>query len=164
MVSQSGQVRRIQGATQMRCCHFFPYSITTFLTIPKESIGEWSNPSCEERARQERRRRQMAHRAQGTIQDVPRKLPNFPRPPLTPYIPLSNQREADVLSDPSDEGKILEKSVYPNHRHRLDWIRTTAASSPSLTYSIHSVLILRPCSGPFENCTRASHSISIPSH
>ena len=89
---------------------FFNYCI---LTISKESIGEWSNPSDEERARQERRQRRMARRTQGTMQDVPRKLPNFPRPPPTSYIPLSDQREADVFSNPSDEEKILEESTYP---------------------------------------------------
>ncbi|KAF9651983.1 hypothetical protein BDM02DRAFT_3266639 [Thelephora ganbajun] len=79
----------------------------------EESIGEWSNPSDEERARQERRQRRVARRAQSTLQDVPRKLPNFPRPPPTSYLPLSNQREDDVLSNPSDEEKIIEERVYP---------------------------------------------------
>jgi len=89
MVSQSGQVRRIQGATQMRCRHFFSFSIATLLTIPKESIGEWFNPSDEDvQGKSEHRR--MARRAQGTMQDVPHKLPNFPRRPPTSYIPLSN--------------------------------------------------------------------------
>jgi len=152
MVSQSGQVRRIQWATQMRCRYFPPLSITTLLTIPKESIGEWSNPSDEERARQERR---QDCRISPQITEFPTTASN---------TPLSNQREADVLSNPSDEEKILEESVYPNYRHRIDWKRTTAASPPSLTYNIRSVLILRPCSGPFENCIRASYSISIPSH
>jgi len=55
----------------------------------------------------------MARRTHRTLQDVPRKLPNFPRPPPTAYIPLSDQREDDVLSNPSDEEKILEESVYP---------------------------------------------------
>jgi hypothetical protein len=73
--------------------HLLPFSIIAFLTISKESIGEWSNPSDEERARQERRQRRVARRAQGTLQDVPRKLPNFPRPPPSSYISLSNQRE-----------------------------------------------------------------------
>ena len=89
---------------------FFDHNVSH---ISKESIGEWSNPSDEERARQERRQRRIVRRAQGTIQDVPRKLPNFPRPPPASYIPLSNQREVDVLSNPSDEEKILEESVYP---------------------------------------------------
>lgn len=79
----------------------------------KESIGEWSNPSDEERARQRRRQKRVARRTQGTAQDVPRKLPNFPRPPPTSYIPLFSQREVDVLSNPSDEEKILEEGVYP---------------------------------------------------
>ena len=55
----------------------------------------------------------MARRSQGLMQDVPRKLPNFPRPPPTSYLPLSDQREADILSNPSDEEQIPEETVYP---------------------------------------------------
>jgi hypothetical protein len=55
----------------------------------------------------------VARRTQGALQDVPRKLPNFPRPPPTSFIPLSDQREDDVFSNPSDEEKILEETVYP---------------------------------------------------
>lgn len=84
-----------------------------FLTMFKESMGEWSNPSDEERARQERRQRRTTRRAQGALQDVPRKLPNFPRPPPTSFIPLSNRSEDDVFSNPSDEEKIVEETVYP---------------------------------------------------
>ena len=86
---------------------------TVFLTITKESIGEWSNPSDEERARQERRQRRMVRRTQGALQDIPRKLPNFPRPPPTSFIPLSNQTGDDAFSNPSDEEKIIEETVYP---------------------------------------------------
>ena len=88
------------------------FHLRAFLTITKESIGEWSNPSDEERARQDRRQRRTARRVQGALQDVPRKLPNFPRPPPTSYIPLSNQREDDGFSNPSDE-EISEQRVYP---------------------------------------------------
>lgn len=113
MVLPSGQVRRIQRVIQMRYYNHFPLSPTVFLTIVKESIGEWSNPSDEERARQQRRQRRMTRRTQRALQDVPRKLPNFPRPPPTSFIPLSNQTEDDVYSNPSDEEGIVEETVYP---------------------------------------------------
>lgn len=113
MASQSGQVQRIKGVIRTRYRHLFPFLLTAFLTILKESIGELSNPSDEERIRQERRRRRIARRTQSTLRDVPRKLPNFPRPPPTSYIPLSDQREDEVLSNPSDEERIPEEIGYP---------------------------------------------------
>lgn len=90
-----------------------PFVTHGFLTIFKESIGEWSNPSDEERARQARRERRIVRRVQAPFQDVPRKLPNFPRPPLTPYIPPPDQKDDDILSNPSDEENVIEEIVYP---------------------------------------------------
>jgi len=68
----------------------------------KESIGEWSNPSDEERARQNRvqRRtlRQMKHQA-----ETPRRLPNFPVPPSGGFG-MSLRGDYDVVSNPSEDG------------------------------------------------------------
>ncbi|KAG6878337.1 hypothetical protein C0993_008515 [Termitomyces sp. T159_Od127] len=66
----------------------------------EESIGEWSNPSDEERVRKERLERRNRRRASAQI-DVPRRIPNFPRPPdNTIAIPAHNE---DIISNPSEE-------------------------------------------------------------
>lgn len=68
-----------------------------------QSIGEWSNPSDEERARQDRLHRRMVRRAKEIHRDLeaPRRLPNFPRPPES-FVPITSA-EDDVISNPSDE-------------------------------------------------------------
>ncbi|KAG5638183.1 hypothetical protein H0H81_001385 [Sphagnurus paluster] len=69
----------------------------------EESIGEWSNPSDEERARKQRLERRNRRRASQQI-DMPRRLPNFPRPPdNTVAMPL--RRDEDIISNPSEEGQ-----------------------------------------------------------
>ncbi|KAI0089817.1 hypothetical protein BDY19DRAFT_889029 [Irpex rosettiformis] len=73
-----------------------------------ESIGEWSNPSDEERARQNRLQRRILRRAQqqGRDLEAPRRLPKFPQPPQTTFVssaaPLHHPDD-DVISNPSDE-------------------------------------------------------------
>ncbi|KAI0791811.1 hypothetical protein C8Q75DRAFT_732200 [Abortiporus biennis] len=71
-----------------------------------ESIGEWSNPSDEERARQERMHRRMLKRSKQVQQDLeqPRRLPNFPRPPETGPLYLSV--DDDIISNPSEEERL----------------------------------------------------------
>lgn len=82
-------------------------------TEDEESIGEWSNPSDEERARQERHQRRLMRRAhrqqhQDLIQ-TPRRIPNFPQPPadslpLTSLLSHSHRNaEQDMISNPSDD-------------------------------------------------------------
>ncbi|KAF8350283.1 hypothetical protein F5887DRAFT_1270081 [Amanita rubescens] len=70
-----------------------------------ESIGEWSNPSDEERARRERAQRRIRRRQQ--LSNKPRRLPNFPKPPEEPSaarlsMPQSD-RDEDIMSNPSEE-------------------------------------------------------------
>ncbi|KAH9991071.1 hypothetical protein BJV77DRAFT_1009835 [Russula vinacea] len=79
---------------------------TAETTEDEESIGEWSNPSDEERARQARHhRRLMRHLIQ-----TPRRIPNFPHPPvdslpLTSLLSNSHRNtEEDMISNPSDDG------------------------------------------------------------
>ncbi|KAI0735960.1 hypothetical protein C8Q76DRAFT_668735 [Earliella scabrosa] len=81
--------------------------LRTTETSDDESIGEWSNPSDEERARQERLHRRMLRRVKQVKQEleIPRRIPNFPRPP-----PLSvaaagvpSHPDDDIVSNPSDE-------------------------------------------------------------
>ncbi|KAH7104278.1 hypothetical protein BKA62DRAFT_501365 [Auriculariales sp. MPI-PUGE-AT-0066] len=76
-----------------------------------ESDGEWSNPSDEERARQRRVHRKMMHIAEED--QTPRRLPNFPRPPLSESTFYQQQMqhpptqiEDDMISNPSDEERI----------------------------------------------------------
>ncbi|KAG8695127.1 hypothetical protein FRC09_009383, partial [Ceratobasidium sp. 395] len=72
-----------------------------------ESTGEWSNPSDEDRARQERRIRKLT-RAQ-TTGGLPRRIPDFPHPPLAlsaSYVasPMEREQSEDIVSNPSEEG------------------------------------------------------------
>ncbi|KDQ17741.1 hypothetical protein BOTBODRAFT_582060 [Botryobasidium botryosum FD-172 SS1] len=60
-----------------------------------ESIGEWSNPSDEERARVERTRRLLQRE-----HTLPRRLPDFPQPPHA-FPP----NDDDIISNPSEEGR-----------------------------------------------------------
>ncbi|EJD04490.1 uncharacterized protein FOMMEDRAFT_140427 [Fomitiporia mediterranea MF3/22] len=69
----------------------------------QESIGEWSNPSDEERARQERLQRRYLRRMQREAQEMPRRLPEFPKPPEDKY----NIDDEDIISNPSDEGRHM---------------------------------------------------------
>ncbi|KAI0327259.1 hypothetical protein GY45DRAFT_1437070 [Cubamyces sp. BRFM 1775] len=74
-----------------------------------ESIGEWSNPSDEERARQERQHRRMLRRVKQVKQEleIPRRIPNFPRPPplAVAAVPVMEEgQDDDIVSNPSDEG------------------------------------------------------------
>ncbi|KAG6849794.1 hypothetical protein H0H93_005044 [Arthromyces matolae] len=72
----------------------------------EQSIGEWSNPSDEERARKERVERRNRRRASAPQLDVPRRLPNFPRPPdntIAMPLPVHHRDEEDIISNPSDE-------------------------------------------------------------
>ncbi|KAJ3512730.1 hypothetical protein NLJ89_g3354 [Agrocybe chaxingu] len=75
-------------------------------TSDDESIGEWSNPSDEERARQERVERRMRRRASQQQIDQPRRIPNFPRPPDNTDI-FHSRREDDIISNPSEENLIM---------------------------------------------------------
>ena len=89
-----------------------PYPLLLDFRI-QESIGEWSNPSDEERARQERHQRRLMRRVhrqqhQDLIQ-TPRRIPNFPQPPLD-SLPLNSllshshrNAEDDMISNPSDD-------------------------------------------------------------
>ncbi|PIL29954.1 hypothetical protein GSI_07865 [Ganoderma sinense ZZ0214-1] len=76
-------------------------------TSEDESIGEWSNPSDEERARQERMHRRMLRRVKQVKQEleIPRRLPNFPRPPAltVPAPAVAESTDDDIVSNPSDE-------------------------------------------------------------
>ncbi|KAJ7294054.1 hypothetical protein C8J57DRAFT_1445011 [Mycena rebaudengoi] len=71
-------------------------------TSEDESIGdEWSNPSDEERARQQRVERRMQRRND----DQPRRVPNFPRPPDNTAV-VPRHLEEDMISNPSEEERI----------------------------------------------------------
>ncbi|PPQ62781.1 hypothetical protein CVT24_000475 [Panaeolus cyanescens] len=96
-----------------------------------ESVGEWSNPSDEERARQQRLERRMRkHRpakhsasSLSNLQhnsgsphesyaiDQPRRLPDFPPPPRTNPLfngePTLAMDDDDIISNPSEEGMIM---------------------------------------------------------
>ncbi|KAG7090699.1 hypothetical protein E1B28_009793 [Marasmius oreades] len=71
-----------------------------------ESIGEWSNPSDEERARQQRADRRYRAQHLAVESEQPRRLPKFPRPPdNTVYLSMrEDQDEEDIISNPSEEG------------------------------------------------------------
>ncbi|KAJ7171787.1 hypothetical protein C8R43DRAFT_979410 [Mycena crocata] len=70
------------------------------------SEDEWSNPSDEERARQQRVERRM----QSRLEDQPRRVPNFPRPPDNTVV-VPRPREDDLISNPSEE-EALHRGEY----------------------------------------------------
>ncbi|KAG6902960.1 hypothetical protein C0995_008533 [Termitomyces sp. Mi166 len=85
----------------------------------EESIGEWSNPSDEERARKERFERRNRRRASAQI-DVPRRIPNFPRPPdNTIAIPMP-ARDEDIISNPSEE-EAKNNMARGEYLRRIDY-------------------------------------------
>ena len=73
-----------------------------------QSIGEWSNPSDEEKARQQRVERRM-RRQRGQL-DQPRRLPNFPLPPdnTLAFYPRAGTDD-DLISNPSEESMVLAR-------------------------------------------------------
>ncbi|KAJ8088676.1 hypothetical protein PM082_013919 [Marasmius tenuissimus] len=81
-----------------------------------ESIGEWSNPSDEERARQQRAER----RRRGTAEsEQPRRLPKFPRPPETTAYHFMHQQAGDedeIISNPSEEGQHEYLNVHGHYQ------------------------------------------------
>ncbi|KAJ7037434.1 hypothetical protein C8F04DRAFT_1035710 [Mycena alexandri] len=79
-------------------------------TSDDESIGDWSNPSDEERARQLRVERRMQRR----LDDQPRRVPDFPRPPDNTII-VPRLQDDDMISNPSEE-EALHRSDYPHSR------------------------------------------------
>lgn len=81
-----------------------------------ESIGEWSNPSDEERARQQRVERRMRKRNASLSEHAPRRLPSFPYPPISPYPAI--QSEDDFISNPSeDERQQKHTHAAPHFLH-----------------------------------------------
>lgn len=79
-----------------------------------QSIGEFSNPSDEERARQERMQRRMRRRTKRPGSDTPRRIPNFPRPPEVETSFLG--ADDDIISNPSEEegSRMPEPSFHPS--------------------------------------------------
>ncbi|PBL01426.1 hypothetical protein ARMGADRAFT_1160623 [Armillaria gallica] len=76
-----------------------------------ESIGEWSNPSDEERARQQRLDRRVRRRALQQDAEQPRRIPNFPRPPENTMV-LARSSEEDIISNPSEEEQLHDHEGY----------------------------------------------------
>ncbi|KZT24681.1 hypothetical protein NEOLEDRAFT_1093966 [Neolentinus lepideus HHB14362 ss-1] len=81
----------------------------------EESLGEFSNPSDEERARLQRLHRRTMRRGKGDM-ETPRRLPNFPRPPeMAPAymsIPPDMGKDDEIMSNPSDEGHASEGHAH----------------------------------------------------
>jgi hypothetical protein len=71
------------------------------LTNLKESIGEWSNPSDEERVRQNRMQRRILRQRKQEA-EKPRRLPNFPVPPGG-GLGMSLRGDYDLVSNPSED-------------------------------------------------------------
>ncbi|KAF8641177.1 hypothetical protein AX17_000812 [Amanita inopinata Kibby_2008] len=103
------------------------------LDSDNESIGEWSNPSDEERARQKRADRRMRRRmSRQQLLDKPRRIPNFPKPPENtnavssahhqhrlsnpqPHqivLGAQNNEEEDIISNPSEEVRFQQDEEY----------------------------------------------------
>lgn len=120
-------------------------------TSDDESIGdEWSNPSDEERARQQRVERRIQRRAE----DQPRRVPNFPRPPDNTIV-VPRSRDEDMISNPSEE-EAMNRAEYlgvdPNQYH---------SGSPS--GSTHHIPHSRATSGNFTAHDPAQAHSRLPS-
>ncbi|KAK7064791.1 hypothetical protein R3P38DRAFT_2826409 [Favolaschia claudopus] len=96
-------------------------------TSEDESIGDWSNPSDEERARQQRVERRMQRR----LDDRPRQIPAFPRPPdNTIAVPLRH-REDDLISNPSEE-EAMRRGEYLGVDHPKNYFSSSSSNLPML--------------------------------
>ncbi|KAL4069243.1 hypothetical protein J3A83DRAFT_4096297 [Scleroderma citrinum] len=95
----------------------------------EQSIGEWSNPSDEERARQARVQRRILRHRKKEI-ETPRRLPNFPVPPTSVFgVPLCN--DYDFVSNPSEEGLHAERRESFLGVDPLDFaLRPSSTSTP----------------------------------
>ena len=109
-----------------------------------QSIGEWSNPSDEERARQQRVERRM--RRQRRQLDQPRRLPNFPLPPdnTLAFYPRAGTDD-DLISNPSEENMVLARRAefigvsteqyYESSNSNMDADSPRLVSLPPLPHS-----------------------------
>ncbi|KAJ6498016.1 hypothetical protein C8R47DRAFT_1184244 [Mycena vitilis] len=123
-------------------------------TSEDESIGdEWSNPSDEERARQLRVERRMQRR----LDDRPRRVPNFPRPPDNTII-VPRPREEDMISNPSEE-EALHRSEYLGVNPNNYYTTSPSGSSRPLPALPHS----RATSGNFTAHDPAQAHSRMPS-
>ncbi|KAF5382263.1 hypothetical protein D9757_008934 [Collybiopsis confluens] len=113
-----------------------------------DSIGEWSNPSDEERARQARVDARFQRRNLAVPSEQPRKLPSFPRPPdNTIAVPrLMHTHDDDIISNPSEEerGGYLSLDLrYPSSAvmgsRPLPPVPGHHSRGPSPQSEIHSV-------------------------
>ncbi|KAL1740766.1 hypothetical protein HDZ31DRAFT_76658, partial [Schizophyllum fasciatum] len=99
-----------------------------------ESIGEWSNPSDEERARQQRAERRIRRRAARQHDaEQPRRLPNFPRPPEN-TIALARVDD-DIVSNPSDEEGVAKHYLGTNYYERPSSEYSAPRPLPPLPHS-----------------------------
>lgn len=122
---------------------------TNKLSDGEQSIGEWSNPSDEERARHERMERRMRQTSQQV--DQPRRLPNFPRPPdNTIMVPV--RQDDDIISNPSEEEHI------ENHREYLgvDYYSRPPSNSGSSSRPLPPL--------PHSRVTSGQHTAYDPAH
>ncbi|KAJ6573908.1 hypothetical protein DFH09DRAFT_981482 [Mycena vulgaris] len=124
-------------------------------TSDDESIGdEWSNPSDEERARQNRVERRMQRR----LDDQPRRVPNFPRPPDNTVV-VPRPHEDDMISNPSEE-EALHRGEYlgadPHHYYSGSPSSRSPRPLPALPHS-------RATSGNFTSHDPAQAHSRLPS-
>ncbi|KAF7968093.1 hypothetical protein HWV62_31989, partial [Athelia sp. TMB] len=113
------------------------------------SIGEWSNPSDEERARQDRAQRRILRRTRH--EEGPRRLPNFPVPPENTMVG-GRVPEDDIISNPSEEGHIQDA----NH---IGFLGVTFERSSSAGSGLHD----RPLP-PLPHSRSASGQLSVSAY
>ncbi|KAG5730024.1 hypothetical protein E4T56_gene20184 [Termitomyces sp. T112] len=104
-------------------------------TDDEESIGEWSNPSDEEKARIERHERRNSRRASAQI-DVPRRIPNFPRPPDNTVVMSMPARDEDIISNPSEEGASHDMA-RGEYLRRIDYYPRPPSNHSSVAQPHH---------------------------
>ncbi|KLO11282.1 hypothetical protein SCHPADRAFT_479122 [Schizopora paradoxa] len=120
-----------------------------------ESVGEWSNPSDEERARQDRLHRRLLHRMQAQEAVQPRRIPNFPKPPEESQI----RDNEDIISNPSEEDNQPLAILYHSRRNT----ETHVFARPSSNNSMGG-RPLPPLPHSRDGSSHMSYHGSLPSH
>ena len=124
--------------------YFQQHFANNIFMLFSQSIGEWSNPSDEERARQQRVERRI--RRQRRQLDQPRRLPNFPLPPdnTLAFYPRAGTDD-DLISNPSEENMVLARRAeflgvstehyYESSNSNMDADSPRLVSLPPLPHS-----------------------------
>ncbi|GJJ08779.1 hypothetical protein Clacol_002998 [Clathrus columnatus] len=123
------------------------------------TMDEYSNPSDEERARQANAERRAARLRRSVDSEVPRRLPEFPLPPVETSLPSRSFTEDDIVSNPSEEGRHLGQNgwVHTQQQYQQDY----PPFQPSVDSQTRSPRPLPPLPHSREDSGHISQSTSL---